>query len=120
MCEEDRFDDGIKTFVRDLVLKEQQFLSREIKQNVSIGQPKRSCKAHCTRSKYQILGKELRLIYVFCFITVNIGDFLNRLKASEGEDSVVNSVGDVLEQQVREKRKEKKNRLLHRLIFGPG
>ncbi len=40
---------------------------------------------------------------MFCFINVNIGDFLNRLKASEGDDSVVNSVGDVLEQQVSEK-----------------
>ena len=30
-----------------------------------------------------------------------VGDFLDRLKASEGEDTVVNSVGDVLEQQVR-------------------
>ncbi|KAJ7385328.1 hypothetical protein OS493_016404 [Desmophyllum pertusum] len=27
------------------------------------------------------------------------GDFLNRLKASEGDDTVVNSIGDVLEQQ---------------------
>lgn len=27
------------------------------------------------------------------------GDFLNRLKASEGEDTIVNSIGDVLEQQ---------------------
>lgn len=29
------------------------------------------------------------------------GDFLDRLKASEGDDTVVNSVGDILEQQVR-------------------
>lgn len=27
------------------------------------------------------------------------GDFLNRLKASEGEDTVVNSIGDILEEQ---------------------
>lgn len=37
------------------------------------------------------------------FIFFNLGDFLNRLKASEGEDTVVNSIGDVLEQQVRKK-----------------
>lgn len=41
---------------------------------------------------------------MFCSITINIGDFLNRLKASEGDDSVVNSVGDILEQQVRKRR----------------
>ena len=28
---------------------------------------------------------------------------MNRLKASEGEDTVVNSIGDVLEQQVRKR-----------------
>lgn len=35
-----------------------------------------------------------------------IGDFVDRLKASEGADTVVNSVGDVLEQQVRKAKTE--------------
>ena len=39
--------------------------------------------------------------YLFWYV-LDIGDFLNRLKASESEDSVVNSIGDVLEQQVRD------------------
>ena len=29
------------------------------------------------------------------------GDFLNQLKASEGKDTIVDSIGDVLERQVR-------------------
>lgn len=32
-----------------------------------------------------------------CFILVVVGDFFNCLKVSEGEDIIVNSIGDVLE-----------------------
>jgi len=43
---------------------------------------------------------------VFVCLPCGLGDFLDRLKASEGEDTVVNSVGDVLEQQVRKAKTE--------------
>lgn len=44
-------------------------------------------------------------ICYFCLIYFDIfvvtGDFLNQLKASEGKDTIVDSIGDVLERQVR-------------------
>ena len=59
--------------------------------------------------KFRIFARLCSILYVkkihdfFYVIIVNAGDFLNRLKASEGEDTVVNSIGDVLQQQVRKK-----------------
>lgn len=38
---------------------------------------------------------------IYWEIFVMTGDFLNRLKASEGANTIVNSIGDVLEHQVR-------------------
>ena len=55
-----------------------------------------------TRTRTRTAGsrKDLKKLVKFGCVLLLTGDFLDRLKASEGEDTVVNSVGDVLEQQV--------------------
>lgn len=42
---------------------------------------------------------------MICVIAIHIGDFLNRLRASEDRETIVNSIGDILEEQVRKRGK---------------
>ena len=56
--------------------------------------------ADWTRTRTARSRQDLKKHVKFGCVSLLIGGFLDRLKASEGEDTVVNSVGDVLEQQV--------------------